>query len=263
MPLDHRHTIAAAELTYANLGGVSLAALAFIGPVFGSNGLRTTISLIPLVAGLFLLPLRRALEESSLWQLSRTGLDRSLPQDYGFRFYVSASFAAASTTGFSLLAFAFGAEFLPQHFHHMLLVSTSAALLVGLTYRYVARLPQDLTLVSAYGMATATAVLLHMVQRPSHPGFWPVLFLQSAFASVSYRVEDFFSANRCPAFIRGRTLGSIRLIGLGVYAAVLVWARWTHLQTFLASLIAAWGLGLAAALAWLLLRRRLSLKVPS
>lgn len=250
LPATHRRQTAMAELASANLGAISLAALALGTPQLGLAAMRDIIAVLPLSLALFSLALRRNLPESSLWELSRSRPDRTIPSDYGLRFFVSASFSTATTTGFSLLAFAFGAEFLPRHFHHMLLVSTAAALLVGLTYRRLSRAPSELTLVGAYGLATASAVLLYLVRRPGHPAFWPVLFLQSAFAAVSYCAEDLFGVNRWPAFVRGRTVGGVRAAGLIIYAGIVLWAHSVRLGAFLSSMIATWSLGLAAALVW-------------
>ncbi len=248
VPETTRHTALTAELGFVNLGGVSLAALAYTGGYLGARALRDFIALVPLVLALFSLALRRRLPESRLWQKRRRSA--ALPPDYLVRFSVAAVFSIANTAGFSLLAFAFGAEFLPSHFHHMLLISTTTAFLVGLGARRLVQLPPKRTLLATYGLALATSLALFWVRRPSHPGFWPILFVLSGLSSISYITEDTMTAKNWPSSIRARALAGTRVVGLAGYSVILLLVNGGGLNRFLAAMAAVWASGLGAAILW-------------
>lgn len=251
LPTSTRPQALWVELNFLNLGGVALAALALVGTRLGPTALREVITVIPLSLSLVLWVLRGSLAESLLWQHSQQHTRiPAFPRGSALRFASAAAFATANTAGFSLLSYAFGAEFLPHHFHHILIVSTSAAFLVGLIAHRLSRLPTRPTLLTSYGLAVGAALMLRLVRDPAHPAFWPILFSLGVFGSLAYASEDILTANHWPARTRARTLAATRILGLMVYALVVWWARATPLNAFLTAIVGAWSLGLVAAVAW-------------
>lgn len=246
-----------AELNFVNLGGLALAALAYWGHGWQPSLLRHGTTILPMVFAAASLWMRRSLPESALWQSSQRQ-DETMPTDYGLRMAVAIGFSFANTSGFSLLTYAFGAEFLPRHFHHLILVSTLTAFGVGLTARWIGRISPKKVLLGGYGVACLASCALVVVERPGHPGFWPVLFILSAFTSLSYLAEDTFKSDVWPSVVRGRAIGTVRSIGLLGYAVLLLTLRHTAVRQFLAVIAGVWGVGLAAAVLWWIGQRRLS-----
>lgn len=253
VPEVSRRRAITVELSFVNLGGVSLAALAYAGGHLGSSTLRDFIALVPLVLALFSLTLRRRLPESGLWASNR--IRTPMPHDYVLRLSVAAVFSIANTAGFSLISFAFGAEFLPRHFHHMLLISMATTFGVGLLSGRLTKLPPKPTLIVSYTLALSMSGVLFWVRRPSHPGFWPVLFLLSAFSSISYITEDTITAKQWPTFVRARALAGARAAGLVGYATILVLIQGARIGQFLAAMAGVWAAGLVAAIIWWLAGR--------
>ncbi len=250
-----------AELNFVNMGALALAALAFVSHQWGTGLLRPGMTVLPLGLALLSLWLRRSLPESVLWEKSTDGAaDLSMPPDYRLRLLVAGIFSFANTAGFSLLTYAFGTEFLPRHFHHLLLVSTATAFLVGLVARWLGQLPAATILLVGYGLAFMAALALAFVQSPGHPAFWPILFALSAFTSMSYLAEDTFKTDAWPSRVRARLISVVRVAGLLGYAAVLLAARHTPLQPFLMLIATVWGVGLLAAVVWWLADQRQGLK---
>lgn len=251
LPWPTRRQALTVELNFVNLGSIVLATLALYTNRIGLVGLREIISIIPFSLSLFLLVLRPTMKESPLWQMDRQRQPRvSLSGFTMIRIAVAAAFAIANTAGFSLLAYAFGTDFLPHHFHRIFIVSAVAAWLVGPFTPKLLRYPPKPTIVISYGLAVAAAVALRVIRQPHHPAFWPSLFLLSVCGSVAYATEDTLNPSQWPAVLRARTLATIRIVALMVYAVIVVWARSAHINSFLTVIVGVWALGWVAALVW-------------
>lgn len=257
VPAPSKRQTMYAELNFVNMGGLALAALAFVSHHWDGGLLRPGMTILPLGLALMSLWLRRTLPESVLWEKStaRPG-PVTMPADYRLRLVVAGVFSFANTAGFSLLTYAFGTEFLPRHFHHLLLVSTATAFLVGLVARWLGRLSAATILLGGYGFAFLSALGLAWVQSPRHPAFWPILFALSAFTSMSYLAEDTFKTDAWPSRVRARLISVVRVAGLLGYAAVLLAARHTPLQLFLMVIAGVWSMGLVAAVVWWVAHQR-------
>ncbi len=253
MPEGTKRPAMYAELNFVNLGGLALAALAFFSHRWGTIMLRRSTALLPIALALLSLWLRLPLRESSLWELSQRRLERvGVPVDHGLRVAVAIIFSFSNTAGFSLLTYALGIEFLPQHFHHLLLVSTTTSFLTGLAARWLGQVSARVILLAGYGMAFASALALVYIERPGHPGFWPVLFILSAFTSMSYLAEDTFKSDEWPSGIRSRMIAVVRVGGLLAYALLLLASQGAPVKHFLVIIAGVWGLGFLASVIWLL-----------
>lgn len=258
VPAAYKRPILYAELNFVNLGAVALAAIAYVGDYIGTTALRQAMVLFPLLLALVSLRLRAPLGESQLWIESRHQRARlKIPRDLRLRFGVAAAFSFANTTGFSLLSFAFGSRFLPQHFHHMLLVSALTAFAAGLTAKWAGKVSAKKILSAGYGTAFLAAVALYWIERPTHGGFWPILFILSASTSMSYLAEDTFKSDEWPSALRGRLIGAVRMAGLIGYGIVLVLMHGTGLRHLLLIIAMVWAVGFGAAIVWWLAHSRL------
>ena len=253
LPLATRRQAMYAELNFVNLGGLALASVALVSHRAG--GLRHLLSLLPVGLALLTWPLRARVPESRMWQDSRLGRLAQLPHDYKLRFVVAAVFSFSNTAGFSLLAYAFGHEFLPRHFHHLLFVSTLSAFLVGLSARWAGRLSPKILLLVGYGMTSVSAFLLLHIEAPHRPAFWAVLLLLSAFTSLSYLAEDTFKSDLWPSAVRARVVAFVRAFGMAGYLALLLWAHAAPLSHFMWAMVGTWMLGFMAAVVWWLANR--------
>lgn len=262
LPTRFRRQALYAELNFVNLGGLVLAALAYLQGVFHVNTVRRGMALVPLVLVITAYLIRLRLNESRLWQRDRVRRSRvHLSRDFWLRFVVSALFSFSNTTGFSLLTYAYGAEFFPHYFRHFLLLSTLTAFSIGLGARYLARFSAKRILATSYGAAFGLAIILWRVPSPGTAVFWMVLLLLSAATSVSYLAEDTFKASHWSSRVRGRITGAVRISGLTLYMAVLVATRNMSGADFLLTTAGVWSLGFMASLVWLMThgqRRNLS-----
>ncbi len=232
------------------------------GPGGGGTGrppirppLHDLLSLVPVGMALLSWPLRTRLSESRLWRESRLRTRQTLPHDYRLRFLVAAAFSFSNTAGFSLLAYAFGHEFLPDHFHHLLFVSTLSAFLAGLLARWFGRLSPKFLLLLGYGMASLSAFLILQIQTPHRPEFWAALLVLSAFTSLSYLAEDTFKSDLWPSAVRARVIAAVRAIGMAGYLGLLLWEQRAPLSHFVPVMVGTWGLGFIAAVVWWLAGR--------
>lgn len=257
IPLRIKRQTMYAELNFVNMGGLALAALAFVSHQWGPHLLRPGMTVLPMGLAILSFGLRRPLPESQLWAKSLAHPETfRLPADLRLRLLVAAGFSFANTAGFSLLTYAFGAEFLPRHFHHLLLVSTATAFAVGLSARWLGRLTPNTILLGGYGTALAAAIALAVVQTPGHSSFWPILFVLSAFTSMSYLAEDTFKTDAWPSRIRSRMIGLVRVAGLISYAILLSLVHGAPVHIFLRIVAGVWALGFLSALVWWLARRQ-------
>ncbi len=254
LPLATRRQAMYAELNFVNLGGLALAAVALAGHRSGPP-LHELLSLVPVGMALLSWPLRTRLSESRLWRESRLRTRQTLPHDYRLRFAVAAAFSFSNTAGFSLLAYAFGHEFLPDHFHHLLFVSTLSAFLAGLLARWFGRLSPKFLLLLGYGMASLSAFLILQIQTPHRPEFWAALLVLSAFTSLSYLAEDTFKSDLWPSAVRARVIAAVRAIGMAGYLGLLLWEQRAPLSHFVPVMVGTWGLGFIAAVVWWLAGR--------
>lgn len=254
LPIATRRQAMYAELNFVNLGGVALASVALASHRWGPAIFHHLLALLPVGLALLSWPIRTRVPESELWRESWRR-PHALPRDYKLRFAVASAFSFSNTAGFSLMAYAFGREFLPQHFHHLLFVSTLSAFLVGLLARWVGRLSPKFLLLLGYGMASSSAVLLLLIRTPHRVEFWIVLLVLSASTSLSYLAEDTFKSDLWPSAIRGRIVAAVRAIGMGGYLALLLWEYSAGLSHFVVVLGGTWALGFAAAAVWWLANR--------
>lgn len=156
----------------------------------------------------------------------------SLSAFTAFRIAASASFAAANTTGFSLLTYALGADFLPHHFLRIFIVSTVACWLVGPFSPKLMRHPTKPTVAISYGLAVGAAIAFCTIRQLHHPVFWISLFLLSIFGSVAYATEDTLHPSQWPAALMPKTLATIGIVGLILYALVVLRAQSAHIKAF-------------------------------
>ncbi|AEJ39197.1 major facilitator superfamily MFS_1 [Sulfobacillus acidophilus TPY] len=239
------------EINFVNLGGLALAAAAFWGGPSGIAGERHLVAFIPaLLVGISLI-LRWGLPESILWKYESVGPNRPGWQAvFSIRFLVAVCFAFANTTGFSLLSYAYGAEFLPRYFRMIFLVSTATAFMVGLWARLWARIPPRLLLAGGYGLATAAAYALYRVVSPTTWRFWLALFFLSAMTSITYLAEDTFKTGGWPSRMRARLTSAVRVTALLGDIGVLLATHRTRPEYFLRVMIIVWAVGWMAALLW-------------
>ncbi len=249
LPTATRRQAMYAELNFVNLGGLALASVALASHRWGPAIFHHLLSWLPVGLALLSWPIRTRIPESRLWR-ERRRRPYALPRDYKLRFVVAAVFSFSNTAGFSLMAFAFGHEFLPRHFHHLLLVSTLSAFLVGLLARWVGRWPPKFLLLLGYGMASVSAVSLLFIRAPHRVEFWAVLLVLSACTSLSYLAEDTFKSDLWPSAVRARIVAAVRAIGMSGYMGLLLWEYCAGLSHFVRVMAGTWTLGFAAAAVW-------------
>ncbi|MCY0877871.1 MAG: MFS transporter [Firmicutes bacterium] len=252
VPPEVRRQTLYAELNFVNLGGVALAGLASVMGNWGPTMLRLATTLLPAILAASSFALRQALPESSRWEQERRTriVAPRLPALFPIRLLTAILFSFSNTAGFSLMTYALGAEFFPRHFHHIMLISTLTAFAVGLTARWLGRIPAKHILVAGYGLTTLSGWALAQTRTPAHGGFWPALISLSALTSVTYLAEDTFKVDAWPSAVRGRFVALVRIISLLLYVMVVLAVGRARLERFLTIMVLSWGTGLAAAVMW-------------
>lgn len=249
-----RAVIMYTELNFVNLGAVVLATLAYASNQLSPLSIRDGNIIWPTAIWIVALILRLPLHESRAWQSGRKPKPPyrvSIPH-YFIRFVVASAFSLSSTTGYSLLGFAYGRAILPHFFRHFLILSTISSFATGLTAHYLAKISPKWLLIWSYALATAITIVLGFLRTPdSSPVlFWACIFGLSAATSVSYLTEDTFKTEKWPPRLRSRLVGTIRITGMGGFLIVLLLTRQLHFSHLYFIVAMCWSVGLIAAIIW-------------
>lgn len=239
------------ELNFINLGGLVMAAPAYLGGLWDADNLRGGRMIIPLLVLIVSYLLRVRSKESRVWRRAKArGWKSLVTGHYLFRFFVSSAFSFSNVTGFALLGYAYGAQLFLRHFNTLFFVSSLSAAGIVLASRFLATLPPKRLLLLSYGLAFGSSFTLYFVPKPHEWPFWLVLLLLSTASSVSYLAEDTFKTSHWPTRYRARLTGAIRVTGLVAYALVLGFLYRQSTRFFLIGTILAWLVGLVAAIVW-------------
>jgi MFS family permease len=301
MPKRHRGKATMLIINGINFGGMVLAIVALLTASLSGRAViaeqRDVVAIAVLVVVAVLFATRYNMPESFLW-LQKKGrtqeAEETVRRYYGdewtsevdfdavkapakkmspgytfFTMVVMVVIAAANTIGFGLMAYTLAFAFFPTLQPHILLVFEGAGFVVGFLGLIADRVSRKRYLFWTFlGTFLMTVIVAATTNTWRHDMtlFWVLLVVLAGVNSLCYLTEDTVKAEVWPTLQRGTLTAIARFISIGLYIPAIYFAP-TSPQAYITFNAEIWGVGLLAAIAWLIWGREtglgLSIQVAS
>lgn len=293
MPRRHRGKASMLIINGINFGGMVLAIVAIAtAAVSGKAAIavqRDAVAVAVLVVVAVLFATRLQMPESFLW-LQKKGrtqeAEATVARYYGpewqsevdlhpapaathasgaymfFTMVVMVVMAAANTIGFGLMAYALAFAFFPHLQPTILLIFEGAGFVVGFLGLMADRVSRKKFLFWTFlGTFAVTVVVAATTSTWQHDMglFWVLLVILAGFNSLCYLGEDTVKAEVWPTLQRGTLTAIARFISIGLYIPSIYFVAHLATQQYITFNAEVWGVGLLAAIAWLVWGRETGL----
>jgi len=301
MPRRHRGSATMLIINGINFGGLVLALLAIITSGLTGHAViaeqRDVVAVAVLVVVAVLFATRVNMPESFLW-LQKKGrseaAEETVRRYYGddwksevdlnpappahrvsskfmwFTMVIMIVIAAANTIGFGLMAYTLAYAFFPHLQPTILAVFEGAGFVVGFLGLIADRVSRKKYLFWSFlGTFVMTVIVAATTNTWKHDMalFWVLLVVLAGVNSLCYLTEDTVKAEVWPTLQRGTLTAIARFISIGLYIPAIYITANMSTQSYVYFNAGVWGVGLLAAIAWLIWGREtglgLSIQVAS
>lgn len=301
MPRRHRGSATMLIINGINFGGLVLAILAIITSKLTGHAAiaeqRDVVAVAVLVVVAVLFATRVNMPESFLW-LQKKGrseaAEETVRRYYGddwksevdlnpappqhrvssrfmwFTMVVMIVIAAANTIGFGLMAYTLAYAFFPHLQPTILAVFEGAGFVVGFLGLIADRVSRKKYLFWSFlGTFVMTVIVAATTNTWKHDMglFWVLLVVLAGVNSLCYLTEDTVKAEVWPTLQRGTLTAIARFVSIGLYIPAIYITANMSTQSYVYFNAGVWGVGLLAAIAWLIWGREtglgLSIQVAS
>lgn len=295
MPRRHRGKATMLIINGINFGGMVLAIVALAtAAVTGTAAIavqRDAVAVAVLVVVAVLFATRVRMPESFLWLQKKGRTDEAeatVARYYGsdwknevdlnpapprhqtsggymfFTMVVVVLIAAANTIGFGLMAYALAFAFFPHLQPAILLVFEGAGFVVGFLALIADRVSRKKylfwTFLGTFALTVAVALTTSAWQKDMTL-FWVLLIVLAGFNSLCYLTSDVLKAEVWPTLQRGTLTAVARFVSIGLYIPSIYIVAHMATQQYVTFNAEVWGVGLLAAIAWLVWGRETGLGV--
>ncbi len=286
MPRRHRGKATMLIINGINFGGMVLAIVALATAALSGTAAiaeeRDVVAVAVLVVVAVLFATRVNMPESFLWLQKKGRTDeaeatvaRYYGSDWksevdlnpappahltsgGYMFYtmvVMVLIAAANTIGFGLMAYTLAFAFFPHLQPTILLIFEGAGFVVGFLALIADRVSRKKflfwTFLGTFAITVVVAATTSVWQKDMSL-FWVLLVVLAGVNSLCYLTSDTLKAEVWPTLQRGTLTAVARFVSIGLYIpAIYVTAHMTT-QQYVSFNAAVWGVGLLAAISWLI-----------
>ena len=285
MPRRHRGKAAMLIINGINFGGMVLAIVALATAALSGTAAiaeeRDVVAVAVLVVVAVLFATRVNMPESFLWlqKKGRTGeAEAMVAQYYGkdwknevdltpppparqssgaymfFTMVVMVLIAAANTIGFGLMAYTLAFAFFPHLQPTVLLIFEGAGFVVGFLALIADRVSRKKFLFWTFlGTFAVTVIVAATTATWQHNMslFWVLLIILAGVNSLCYLTSDTLKAEVWPTLQRGTLTAVARFVSIGLYIPAIYITGHMATQQYISFNAEVWGVGLLAAIAWL------------
>ncbi len=293
MPRRHRGKATMLIINGINFGGMVLAIVALATAALSGRAAiaeqRDVVAVAVLVVVAVLFATRVSMPESFLWLQKKGRTDEAeatVAQYYGsawqnevdltpappahqttggymfFTMVVMVLIAAANTIGFGLMAYTLAFAFFPHLQPTILLIFEGAGFVVGFLALIADRVSRKKflfwTFLGTFVVTVAVAVTTSAWQKDMTL-FWVLLIILAGVNSLCYLTSDTLKAEVWPTLQRGTMTAIARFVSIGLYIPSIYIVAHMDTQQYISFNAEVWGVGLLAAIAWLVWGRETGL----